>query len=138
MARLAHGHALVTVHEGTVLDAWFPSPALGAADSEAGAEAASRLDELTGPVPARGVVLERRLVEIDLDAAPASTEDAYLRLHLLSHRLVQPNTLNLDGVFAALPVVAWTNGGAPSGRATAGSSCSGRASRCNWSTASRA
>ena len=48
---------------------------------------------------------------IDLTAAPASTEDAYLRLHLLSHRLVKPNTINLDGIFAVLPNVVWTDAG---------------------------
>jgi 2,3,4,5-tetrahydropyridine-2-carboxylate N-succinyltransferase len=50
-------------------------------------------------------------VEIDLDAAPASTEDAYLRLHLLSHCLVRPNSINLDGIFGTLPNVAWTTAG---------------------------
>jgi 2,3,4,5-tetrahydropyridine-2-carboxylate N-succinyltransferase len=50
-------------------------------------------------------------VEIDLDAAPASTEDAYLRLHLLSHCLVLPNSINLDGIFGQLPNVAWTTAG---------------------------
>jgi 2,3,4,5-tetrahydropyridine-2,6-dicarboxylate N-succinyltransferase len=112
MARPAHGHALVTVFEGRALDAWFPAPALGSASGDAQWIGGGHLDELTGPVPARGVVLELRHVEIDLDEAPASVEDAYLRLHLLSHRLVQPNTINLDGIFGALPVVAWTNGGA--------------------------
>ncbi len=47
----------------------------------------------------------------DLAAAPADTHDAYLRLHLLSHRLAAPNTINLDGIFGALPNVAWTNRG---------------------------
>jgi 2,3,4,5-tetrahydropyridine-2-carboxylate N-succinyltransferase len=47
----------------------------------------------------------------DLDAPPADTHDAYLRLHLLSHRLVQPNTINLTGVFGVLPNVAWTDRG---------------------------
>ena len=112
MARPAHGHALVTVFEGRVLDAWFPAPALGAATGDAQWIGDGGLGALAGPVPARGVLLEPRHVEIDLDAAPASAEDAYLRLHLLSHRLVQPNTINLDGIFGALPVVAWTNGGA--------------------------
>src|SRR5262249_23460391 len=47
--------------------------------------------------------------EIDsLASAPTDVHDAYLRLHLLSHRLVQPNCLNLDGIFALLPNVAWT------------------------------
>jgi 2,3,4,5-tetrahydropyridine-2-carboxylate N-succinyltransferase len=50
-------------------------------------------------------------VEIDLDAEPESTSDAYLRLHALSHRLVRPNELNLHGIFGHLPTVAWTNAG---------------------------
>lgn len=50
-------------------------------------------------------------LHIDLDAAPTSTADAYLRLHALSHLLVRPNELNLDGIFAHLPNVAWTNAG---------------------------
>ncbi|MGC5077704.1 DapH/DapD/GlmU-related protein [Agrococcus sp. DT81.2] len=112
MARLAHGHALVTVFEGRVLDAWFPRPELGSANGDEAWVGGGALGDQAGPVPERGVVLEHRHVEIDLDAAPASTEDAYLRLHLLSHRLVQPNTINLDGIFAALPIVAWTNAGA--------------------------
>jgi 2,3,4,5-tetrahydropyridine-2-carboxylate N-succinyltransferase len=52
-----------------------------------------------------------RRVEVDLDSAPADTADAWLRLHLLSHRLVAPNTINLDGLFAALTNVVWTNHG---------------------------
>jgi 2,3,4,5-tetrahydropyridine-2-carboxylate N-succinyltransferase len=112
MARPAHGHALVTVFEGRVLDAWFPAPALGAASGDEAWMGGGDLADQAGPVPERGVVLEHRHVEIELDAPPASTEDAYLRLHLLSHRLVQPNTINLDGIFGALPVVAWTNAGA--------------------------
>ena len=50
-------------------------------------------------------------VETDLDAAPSSVPDAYLRLHLLSHRLVQPHQVNLDGVFGVLPNVVWTSAG---------------------------
>jgi 2,3,4,5-tetrahydropyridine-2-carboxylate N-succinyltransferase len=46
---------------------------------------------------------------INLDEPPADAADAYLRLHLLSHRLVQPHGLNLSGIFAVLPNVAWTN-----------------------------
>jgi 2,3,4,5-tetrahydropyridine-2-carboxylate N-succinyltransferase len=52
-----------------------------------------------------------RLVVVDLDSAPADTADAWLRLHLLSHRLVAPNTINLDGLFGALTNVVWTNHG---------------------------
>ena len=51
------------------------------------------------------------MVSIDLDESARSTADAYLRLHLLSHRLVKPNTINLDGIFARLPTVAWTTEG---------------------------
>ena len=49
--------------------------------------------------------------EIDLDAPPAGTADAYLRLHLLSHRLAAPRTINLDGIFGRLPNVVWTSVG---------------------------
>ncbi len=95
-----------------MLDAWYPAPALGSAAGDEQWITGDGLADLTGPVPARGVVIELRHVEIDLDEAPASAEDAYLRLHLLSHRLVRPNTINLDGIFGKLPIVAWTNGGA--------------------------
>ena len=47
----------------------------------------------------------------DLHAPPDGTADAYLRLHLLSHRLVKPHDVNLDGIFGALPNVAWTSVG---------------------------
>src|SRR5690606_19198827 len=63
------------------------------------------------PDPRREVTVEVVTVEIELDAAPASVSDAYLRLHALSHRLVRPNELNLDGIFGHLPNVAWTTAG---------------------------
>jgi 2,3,4,5-tetrahydropyridine-2-carboxylate N-succinyltransferase len=50
--------------------------------------------------------------DIDLDSPPVDAVDAYLRLHLLSHRIVQPHGLNLDGLFGVLPNVVWTNVGA--------------------------
>jgi 2,3,4,5-tetrahydropyridine-2-carboxylate N-succinyltransferase len=111
--RTAWGHGLTTrTTDGTVLDAWFPRPALGAPveDAAYAADVAS-LDALVGPDEARGVERGRELVAIDLDSAPTSTVDAYLRLHLLSHRLAEPNTLNLDGIFGVLPNVVWTNHG---------------------------
>ena len=46
------------------------------------------------------------------DAALTSTPEAYLKLHLLSHRLVKPHGLNLTGIFPLLPNVAWTSQGA--------------------------
>jgi 2,3,4,5-tetrahydropyridine-2-carboxylate N-succinyltransferase len=67
---------------------------------------------LLGPDAARGVRREVVVTHLpDLSAAPADTYDAYLRLHLLSHRLVTPHGLSLDGVFGALPNVVWTSAG---------------------------
>ncbi len=108
--RTAWGHGLATVTpDGTVLDTWFPSPALGPRPD--GDDAPADLEALAGQDVARGVRTEVRLVEIDLDAAPDGASDAYLRLHLLSHRLARPNELNLDGVFGALANVVWTSAG---------------------------
>lgn len=112
MTRTAYGHALATVSAGTILDAWFPDPQLGAAPEGDARWIGSRaLDAHAGPVPERGVEIRVVTAEIDLDAPPADTVDAYLRLHLLSHRLVVPNDLSLDGIFSLLPIVAWTNAG---------------------------
>ena len=59
----------------------------------------------------RGVRTEVVQVEIDLAVPPAGTRDAYLRLHLLSHRLVTPRSLNMTGIFSSLPNVVWTSAG---------------------------
>ena len=102
-----------TAANGTVLDAWFPTPRIGRAP--ASIDPASDIEGLIGligPDEKRDVEVDAVVVEIDLDAAPTSTVDAYLRLHALSHRLVAPNTLNLDGIFGHLPNVAWTTAGA--------------------------
>lgn len=104
----ASGYGLVTLHGDTVLDAWFPSPVLGGTEGEAPAE----LTALEGDDEARGVHREVRLVEIaDLDDAPATTEDVWLRLHLLSTRLVKPHGMSMDGVFGLLTNVVWTSAG---------------------------
>jgi 2,3,4,5-tetrahydropyridine-2-carboxylate N-succinyltransferase len=106
-SRPAWGYGLATIAaDGTTLDTWFPAPGLGAPGS-----APEELAALAGADERRNVTLESLLVTIDLDAAPASTPDAYLRLHLLSHLLVKPNDLSLEGIFAHLPIVAWTNAG---------------------------
>ena len=109
----AWGYGLATVAaDGTVLDTWFPSPTLGALPTGRDRWIVSaELCEAAGDDARRAVRLEAITVEITLDAAPASTSDAYLRLHLLSHLLVRPNTINLDGIFAHLPTVVWTNAG---------------------------
>ncbi|NBT20789.1 MAG: 2,3,4,5-tetrahydropyridine-2,6-dicarboxylate N-succinyltransferase [Actinobacteria bacterium] len=57
----------------------------------------------------RGVEITPMVTEIDTRVAPSDTADVYLRLHLLSHRLAKPRSLNLDGVFGLLPNVAWTS-----------------------------
>ena len=104
----ASGFGLATLAGDTVLDVWFPAPVLGATEGEAPVE----LTTLEGDDEARGVRREVRLVEItDLAEAPASTEDVWLRLHLLSSRLVRPHGLSMDGVFGLLTNVVWTSAG---------------------------
>ena len=113
---------------GTMLDCFFPQPLLkpggvlaqavaelptGA--SEISANQAHALNQASG-----GDLLAEKLadsaqhliaVRLDRDTAIASTAEAYLKLHLLSHRLCLPNSLNLDGIFAHLPNIAWTSAG---------------------------
>ena len=104
----AAGLGLATFDGDTVLDVWFPAPTLGATPPDLPhLDAAMVHDDL------RGVFVKVvRTVITDLQDPPADTADAYLRLHLLSHRLVRPRTINLDGIFGLLPIVAWTNVGA--------------------------
>lgn len=94
--------------DGTILDTWFPEPLSGRAPD---AVDTSALEPLAGPDERRAVTVEVVTTQIDLDAPPAGTSDAYLRLHALSTRLVRPNELNLDGIFGHLQIVAWTNAG---------------------------
>lgn len=97
--------------DGTVLDAWFPEVLTEAPTAAEAAAALAALEALTGPDERRNVTIETVQLQVELDASPASTADAYLRLHALSHLVVRPNELNLDGIFAHLPNVAWTNAG---------------------------
>ena len=105
----AWGHALVTrvengsSNDGTVLDAWFHELGWG--------ESAPTTDRFTDDQhhALRGVRVSVATIVIDTDTAPSSAIDVYLRLHLLSHRLAKPRTLNLDGAFGLLTNVAWTN-----------------------------
>ncbi|GIG26077.1 2,3,4,5-tetrahydropyridine-2,6-dicarboxylate N-succinyltransferase [Cellulomonas denverensis] len=107
--RTAWGWGLATISaDGTVLDTWYPEPALGA---PATGTAPSHLRAAEGEDPLRAVRIELVRTVIDLDTAPADTADAYLRLHLLSHRLVRPHGLDLTGIFAVLPNVVWTDRG---------------------------
>jgi 2,3,4,5-tetrahydropyridine-2,6-dicarboxylate N-succinyltransferase len=107
--RVAWGWGLASIHSSDqVLDTYFPSPRLGRAD---GSAAPVTLISAAVDDEAREVRTEVVHTEIDLDAPPATTSDAYLRLHLLSHRLVSPRSLNLDGIFSSLPNVVWTSAG---------------------------
>ncbi len=107
----ADGLATVTA-DGVVLDTWYPHPNLGPRPTNRDRWIApGDLTKLAGDDLKRAVKLAIVTVDSDLHTPPASTADAYLRLHLLSHLLVRPNTINLEGIFAHLPVVVWTNAG---------------------------
>jgi 2,3,4,5-tetrahydropyridine-2-carboxylate N-succinyltransferase len=107
MTTIASGHGIATISKGTTLDVWFPAPALSALTGSAPAE----LVALVGEDKARAVTRELVSIEIDISKAPSDAADAYLRLHLLSHRLVKPHGLVLDGVFGILSNVVWTSVG---------------------------
>ena len=115
----ARGAGLATFgDDGRVLDTWYINPELG--DQEAtGTEVLSpgAIEDATG-ISATRVVGRDEIRNVstkgvvttiaDLQAPPVDTHDVYLRLHLLSHRLVKPNTVNLDDIFGLLNTVAWT------------------------------
>jgi 2,3,4,5-tetrahydropyridine-2,6-dicarboxylate N-succinyltransferase len=118
--RGARGEGFATVTaDGRVLDCWFLRLRLVGEDGKTAtvrltndevnrslgeaADGYARHDDI------RNVDIVSVRTEIDsLASAPTDVHDAYLRLHLLSHRLVQPNCLNLEGIFGLLPNVAWT------------------------------
>ena len=106
--RPAWGYGLVTIAgDGSVLDTWFRTPTLGS--FPAGRDqhiAPADFASVVGRDARRNVTVDFAMVQINLAAAPSSTPDAYLRLHLLSHLVVAPNTINLDGLFGHLPTVA--------------------------------
>jgi 2,3,4,5-tetrahydropyridine-2-carboxylate N-succinyltransferase len=106
-ANSAYGYGISTIaKDGSTLDTYFHQLGLGAAEASrddlASLEGADNEREIT-----------RRVVktEIELDKAPTSVADAYLRLHLLSHRLVKPHGLSLEGIFSILNNVIWTSHG---------------------------
>ncbi|GAA2515321.1 2,3,4,5-tetrahydropyridine-2,6-dicarboxylate N-succinyltransferase [Rarobacter incanus] len=107
----AFGLASVDI-TGATLDVWYPKPQLG--EPLAGATAADApqaLHDLATTDDARRVATRVVLTHIDLAAPPANAADAYLRLHLLSHRLIKPHGQNLDGIFGVLTNVVWTSAG---------------------------
>ena len=106
--RIASGHGLATVSlSGAVLDTWFPEPVLGNLSTPV----LPFLSALAGVDEIRGVKREVVSLEIDLDKAPESVSDAYLRLHLLSHRVIKPHGANVEGIFGILNNVVWTSVG---------------------------
>jgi 2,3,4,5-tetrahydropyridine-2-carboxylate N-succinyltransferase len=107
MTTIASGHGIATLSNGTTLDVWFPSPSLSGLTGSAPAE----LISLAGADEARAITREVISIEIDLTKAPETAADAYLRLHLLSHRLVKPHGVALDGIFGLLSNVVWTSVG---------------------------
>ena len=110
MARIAWGAGLTTeTADGRTLDVWYRWLGWGeygqdgSGDEDAVLGMRERVDDI------RGVTVRPIRVTIDVDEAPTSAADVYLRLHLLSQRLAAPRTLNLDGAFGLLNNVAWTN-----------------------------
>ena len=107
MTAAAWGVGVATVAaDGSVLDAWFPQLGLGNAPASV-----ASVDGWAADGDVRGAHGEAVSIEIDTDGPPTSVPDVYLRLHLLSHRLKRPRTINLDGLFGILANNAWTNVG---------------------------
>jgi 2,3,4,5-tetrahydropyridine-2-carboxylate N-succinyltransferase len=115
MSRSAWGAGFATIAADglTTLDTWYRWLGWGEYGDDAMAAAYPDLDTDLGMRDrhdeVRNVTIRPVRITIDVDAAPASPEDAYLRLHLLSHRFAAPNTLNLDGLFGVLNNVVWTD-----------------------------
>ena len=107
MSSQAYGHGIATIAGTSVLDVWYPAPALGPLQGSPD----QSLLFLVGKDEIRGVTRELVSLEIDLTAPPRDAKDVYLRLHLLSHRLVKPHGLSLEGIFGLLTNVVWTSAG---------------------------
>jgi 2,3,4,5-tetrahydropyridine-2-carboxylate N-succinyltransferase len=113
----AWGAGLATItNDEHVLDVWFPAGSLGLGgatpDGMAVLVADAGLSSMVGPRVLPG--LRTEVVEVHVESLaqpPTGPADAYLRLHLLSHRLVRPRQANLDGLFGLLATVAWTSAG---------------------------
>jgi 2,3,4,5-tetrahydropyridine-2-carboxylate N-succinyltransferase len=105
---IASGHGIATISTGgAVLDVWYPNPTLAPLSGQPSTDLAS----LEGNDEIRGVKRQIVSIQIDTENAPTDAKDAYLRLHLLSHRLIKPHGQSLDGIFGLLSNVVWTNCG---------------------------
>ena len=114
MARMAWGAGLTTeAADGTTLDVWYRWFGWGEFGDDEMVEAHPDLDVQLGMREQhddlRNVVVRPIRITVNVDEAPASAADAYLRLHLLSARLAAPHSLNMDGIFGALNNAVWTN-----------------------------
>lgn len=109
--RKAFGFGIATVHPSGILEASFISLGLGPKDGVTQPSIAPALLSQSESDQIRGIHREGFALEIDLDAPVSDAKDAYLRLHLLSHRLVKPHGQSLDGLFVALANVVWTSQG---------------------------
>jgi len=114
VTRSAWGAGLATIAaDGATLDTWYRWLGWGEYGDDAMAAANPELDTQLGMRDhhddLRNVTVRPVRITIDVDTPPASPEDAYLRLHLLSHRLAAPNTVNLEGVFGVLNNAVWTD-----------------------------
>ena len=110
--RSAWGLGLATVtDDGNTLDVWYPRPVLGDEPEDGHADLLASLSAMERRDEARGVHTTVVRTWADLDDAPQTVAGAYLRLHTRAHRLVRPNTVNLDGIFSRLPNVVWTSAG---------------------------
>ena len=106
-ANSAYGYGISTIaKDGSTLDTYFHQLGLGSAE-----ESRVDLTSLEGADNEREITRALVKTEIELDKPPASVADAYLRLHLLSHRLVKPHGLSLEGIFSILNNVVWTSHG---------------------------
>jgi len=112
---MAWGAGLATIDSnGSTLDTWYRWLGWGEFGGDGGdsvfwADIESKLGMRDASDDVRGVTIRPVRISVDVDEAPASPEDAYLRLHLLSHRLAAPRSIVMDGTFGALNNVAWTN-----------------------------
>ena len=110
MTRTAWGAGFTTeAADGTTLDAWFRWLGWGELGTEAPEEVDAALAGGDRRDALRRVTVRPIRLTIDVDEPPSSAADVYLRLHLLSHRLAPPRSLNLDGIFGQLNTVAWTD-----------------------------
>ena len=106
-ASAAYGFGISTIaKDGSILDTYFHQLGLGSAE-----ESRVDLTSLEGADNEREITRALVKTEIELDKPPASVADAYLRLHLLSHRLVKPHGLSLEGIFSIINNVVWTSHG---------------------------